>query len=412
MIETSAKLGLKTRSHALRGNEIRTGGAITCYALTILLFFIPISRADQFESVEGKQLAEALKGPNAKAVDRLTIADIGTLPNILRDARAPLLAVKTASGNVARLIINPELRKSAEPGGKPIPVYLIERFDTFDAADYSLRIAKGREMMLFPGFEVDLDTGQIVPEGQGGDLAYSVKDGQALVALKGATLYTFDKLPAPDPTKPPQPTPGRAVVPVDFAGRYRLFANGQWAGTLDLTVEGKELSGRFRSDTHGATYPVTGQVASDAANKASLVLKFPRARGEFEAYLWTEGKGALAGTFRLLDHTYGFFAVREGSRFAPADSDVRAVEAGSTKKDVIEIEMIGDRFKLEGKEMSLDGLVETLKPRAAAEPLLRVIVFARADASYREVSRMLEAIHTAGLRSVHVALPGEAPDPR
>ncbi len=61
-----------------------------------------------------------------------------------------------------------------------------------------------------------------------------------------------------------------------------------------------------------ASYPVTGQVASDAPNKVTLAVKFPRSQGDFEGYLWTEGKGAMAGTFRLLDKTFGFFAIREG----------------------------------------------------------------------------------------------------
>ena len=56
---------------------------------------------------------------------------------------------------------------------------------------------------------------------------------------------------------------------------------------------------------------MTGQVATDAPNKVTLAVKFPRAQGDFEGYLWTEGKGAMAGTFRLLEKTYGFYAVRE-----------------------------------------------------------------------------------------------------
>jgi hypothetical protein len=47
-----------------------------------------------------------------------------------------------------------------------------------------------------------------------------------------------------------------------------------------------------------------------------MAVKFPRSRGDFEGYLWTEGKGAMAGTFRLLDKTFGFFAVREGGSAA------------------------------------------------------------------------------------------------
>jgi hypothetical protein len=270
-------------------------------------------RADQFEAIEGKQLAAALKGPDARAVERLSVADLGAMPNVLKDARGALLGMKTSRGNVARLLVVPELRKD-EAGGPPIPVFVVERFDTFDAADLSARVAGGRSVMLFPGFRLDLDSGQVVPEGQGGDLAYAKEGGPALFPLKGAALFALARAPAPDPTKPPQPTPGRAVVPADFAGRYRLFANGQWSGTLDLKVEDKgEVSGQFRSDAHGASYPVTGLVASDAPNKVTMAVKFPRSQGDFEGYLWTEGKGAMAGTFRLLDKTFGFFAVREGA---------------------------------------------------------------------------------------------------
>jgi hypothetical protein len=273
--------------------------------------------ADQFEAIEGKGLVAALKGPDAKAVDRLTLPELGILPDLLKDARGALLAVKTGRGNVARLLVTPALRKPDDGAGPPLPGFVLERFDTFDAADLSARMAGGRGMMLFPGFQVDLDSGQVVPEGQGGDLVYVAKGEAALAPVAGATLYILAKAPAPDPTKPPQPTPGRAVVPADFAGRYRLFANGQWSGTLDLKVEGTEVMGQFRSDVHGSSYPVTGQVAADAPNKVTLAVKFPRSRGDFEGYLWTEGKGAIAGTFRLLDKTYGFFAVREGGKVAP-----------------------------------------------------------------------------------------------
>ena len=129
------------------------------------------ARGDQFDAIEGKALAAALKGPEAKAVERLTLAELGALPNPLKDARAALLAVKTGKGNITRLLVTPELRKGDD--GEAVPVFVIERFDTFDAADLSARVAGGRAMMLFPGFQVDLDTGQVVPEGQGGDLVYS-----------------------------------------------------------------------------------------------------------------------------------------------------------------------------------------------------------------------------------------------
>src|SRR5207253_60675 len=116
---------------------------------------------------------------------------------------------------------------------------------------------------------------------------------------------------------------GRAVLPRDFAGRYHLFANGQWSGRLDLTVdEGGVVSGRFRSDLNGTSYPVSGQVAADVPQKIAFAITFPRSRQEYEGLLWTEGKAAMAGTLTMLDRAYGFFALREGGRFGPEGEDI------------------------------------------------------------------------------------------
>ena len=375
--------------------------------LWVFLLILPAtSRADQFESIEGKALVAAMKGADAKAVERLTLNDLGALPNVLKDARSTLLAVKTTKGNVTRLLVTPELRKP-EGGGAPMPVFLLERFDTFDNEDLSARLAKGREMVLFPGFQVDLDTGQVVPEGRGGDLSYVVdKDIPTLVVLKGAKLYTLNRVPAPDPTKPPQPTPGRAVVPRDFAERYRLFANGQWSGTLDLAVDPKgEVSGQFRSDTHGAAYPVTGQVAVDVPNKVALIVKFPRSRGEFDGYLWTEGKGALAGTFHLNDRTFGFFAVRDGGKFAPEGAEVGGMATDTRERLLIEVK--GDQFVFEGKEYAPDGLTELLHSRRVGDNPPVVTIRAPSDARFESVRRGVEAAEAAGIRSIRLAPIGE-----
>ena len=51
------------------------------------------------------------------------------------------------------VLVVPELRKPAEGGGPTFPVFVLERFDTFDAADLSARMAKGREIVLYRGTE-------------------------------------------------------------------------------------------------------------------------------------------------------------------------------------------------------------------------------------------------------------------
>src|SRR4029077_16521256 len=117
-----------------------------------------------------------------------------------------------------------------------------------------------------------------------------------------------------------------------FNGRYRLFANGQWSGMLTLQVAGdRTVTGRFRSDLNGTAYPVEGQVAADVPQKITFTVKYPRTKQEFEGLLWTEGKGAMAGTLTMLGRGFGFFAVREGGQFGTEGEDVAPLAAGEAR---------------------------------------------------------------------------------
>src|SRR5262249_13048284 len=160
------------------------------------------------------------------------------------------------------------------------------------------RLARGRDLLLFDGFRVDLDGGQVVPDGQGGDLQFQAggEGGPRLVTLDGSTMFTLARSPIPSAgAGAPGPTGGRAGIPGGFGGRYRWFANGQWSGTLELAVGDRgAVSGQFRSDLNGAIYPVKGQVAPDTPQRLRFTVAYPRARHDFDGYLWTEGKGAMA----------------------------------------------------------------------------------------------------------------------
>jgi hypothetical protein len=269
------------------------------------------------------------KGKEATARERLTIGEIGNLPNVLRGTRSGVVVATTDQGNLARLLVVPALRKPPGGEGEPAPILVLERFETFEAPRATSRLARGRDLILFDGFRLDLDSGQVVPEGQGGDVQFlaSGEGGPRLVALDKARLYTLAKSPLGDAPEPGRPSAGRAVLPGDFAGRYRLFANGQWSGTLELKVEDKGVvAGSFRSDQTGTSYKVTGQVAADAPQKVLFEAEMPRTRLAFTGYLWTEGKGAMAGTVSLLGRDFGFFALRDGGRFAPEGADAGPLE--------------------------------------------------------------------------------------
>lgn len=276
---------------------------------------------DDFERLDGRALRDAAEGPDAEAHEALSLEEIGALPSLLPGTRSALLVVRTGAGNVAAVLVAPGRRRAPGTDGEPVPVLIVERLATFAGPD---RQARAEALLLFDGFRLDLDSGHVVPEGQGGDLAFRLGEGgrARLEAAEGTTLYTLAKLP-PLPGPPAgRPSTGQAVLPTDFSGRYRLFANGHWTGTLDLEADAAgAVLGTFRSEETGSTYPVTGQVAADAPNKVNFTAKFPRSTLEFEGYLFTEGKAAMAGTALLLDRTFGFYAIRDE---AAAPDEARA----------------------------------------------------------------------------------------
>ena len=366
--------------------------------------------ADQFEQLDGPTLARTLKGPDATPKASLTTADIGGMPPLLKDTRSALILARTDQGNPARLLIVPELRKPASGQGEPIPVVVLERLDAFDASDPSTRLATRRDLVVFEGFQVDLDTGQVVPEGQGGDLVFRVQGdgGPRVESVGNARLFTLEKAPSLETSRPPEPTPGKAVLPGDFAGRYRLFANGQWSGTLDLKVEGRGVvTGQFRSDLHGTAYPVSGQVASDVTQKVLFAIKYPRARQEFEGYLWAEGKGAIAGVASLNERAAGFFAVREGGKYAPEGADLGPmVAAPADRPGRHVVEVLGESVALDGKPATLEELTALLKPLVDAEagPSPWTLIRASGGQRYVDVLRVAEVIQAAGVRHLRFEL--------
>lgn len=320
-------------------------------AVAVVAFLVSTARlhADDFDRLDGPALAGVPKDASAHASASLSVHDLERLPRVLPGTRSAVIVAETGEGNVARLMVSAALRRPAGAGpragepaeteaaqAEPVPILVLERFDTFEGGAARTRLARGREVVLFDGFRYDLDTGQVVPEGQGGDVRFVAGDGGRLEALSGAKLYTLTASPLANAARPGAPSAGRTVVASDFAGCYRLFANGQASGSLELRVEeGGAITGRFRSDQTGNSYPVTGQTASDRPEWAHFEVEFPRSRQEFDGRLWTEGKGAMSGTARLLDREFGFFAIREGGRIVPESALAEAVPAALARPNVV-----------------------------------------------------------------------------
>lgn len=371
--------------------------------LLSLLLLPTLALADEFDRLEGQALSNAVKGQDAQPHDQLTTTEIGNLTPVLRGLRSAVILAKTDQGNPARLIVSPALRKPADGKGDPLPILVLERFDTFEAGPATTKVARGRDVILFDNFRYDLDTGQVVPDGQGGDLQFVAKGdgGPKLVTTGGAKLFTLSKSPVAASGTSGQPSTGRAILPNDFAGRFRLFANGQWSGALELKVaDHGVVTGRFQSDQTGTSYPVTGQVGPESPERIHFAITFPRSRQEFDARLWTEGKGAMAGTVSLLNNEYGFFALREGGRFAPEDA-----QAGTLERPVTTINVSVDadgHLSANGKAVDDDAFTADLKAAAATDSATRVILRAPNNAKAADLHHAVDLIRAAGITAIRL----------
>jgi hypothetical protein len=286
--------------------------------LSLVLLNTPFStRGDEFDRLGGAVLAGLVRDARTRVHTSLGFRELEALPSVLRDTRSALLIVKTDQGNLAQLLVSPGFRK--RPGGKGtlVPLLLVERYEVFDAGNPRARLARGKNLMLFPGMQLDLDTGQVVPEGLGGDLVFTARGDEdgTISSLGTARISTLDQPPSLPPTAQGVPSEGRVVRPADFSGRFRLAANGQWSGLLELAVDpAGSITGSFQSDASGSAYPVTGKVDPQLHQKAQFAIQFPRARQDYQGVLWTEGKQVIAGTLTMLGRDFSFVAVREGSR--------------------------------------------------------------------------------------------------
>ena len=136
------------------------------------IFLTPAGRGDEFGRLVGPPLFDLVQRADAHGQTKLSIRAIEALPEVLRGERSAFVIVITDQGNMAKLLLSSGMRKRQGEGGKSdlVPVITMDRFETIDAGDRMSFKARGRDVILFVGFAFDLDSGQVVPEGFGGDI--------------------------------------------------------------------------------------------------------------------------------------------------------------------------------------------------------------------------------------------------
>jgi hypothetical protein len=372
----------------------------------------PSALGDDFGRIVGPSLFDLPQRFEKSGTSRLSVRAIESLPEVIRGERSALIIARTDEGNLAKLLVSSGLRRQNAAGGEQalVPVISLDRFETIDRGDRVTRKARGRDIVLFDGFAFDLDTGQVVPAGFGGDITYSCRGakGPELVATGESRLYAIDRdLPA-RASAPGVPSAGRSVLPTDFDGRYTLVSNGQMSGALELAVAADgAVSGRFRSDRNGSNYPVSGKVAADLPRRIEFEIKFPRSRQVYEGLLWTEEKNAFAGTVQMLEHPYSFVAVREGASLVPESIDAtggpRPPTAFRASTRVITVGAEADRYALDGVPKSAGELSAALAGRARTQATAEVLLRVPASIPFERVQRAVRLVRAAGIATIRLA---------
>jgi hypothetical protein len=381
------------------------------------LFLARATQGDEFDSLKGEVVSSLWRDPGTQTHTTLSFRELEALPTVLHDSRATLILVLTDRGNLAKLMVTPGLRKVPGKQGAAVPLIVVERFEVYDAYKPGSRLARGRELSLFSGLQFDLDTGQIVPDGLGGDLVFTARgEGDGSIApLGGARLASLSR--PPKLTEPPadHPSAGKLVRPADYSGRYRLVANGQWSGQLELAVDSVgSVTGTFSSDASGSAYPVTGKIDAEASHKIAFTIAFPRARQDYQGILWSAGKNVLAGTLTMLGREFSFVATRDGTRL---DLEGGAeVVAGHPAEETatwvrVWVDPAADRYRFAHEPSPKTGaeLTESLVRASHAQHRIKVLVAAGGATPQVRVREAIEAVQAAGITVIHLAPAAEDP---
>lgn len=270
-----------------------------CVPLLSFALSTNTARADVFDDVSNTHVRSLLADrPTLKSFDR-TAAN--ALKPLAKNLEGQLLLCKSAEGNVAKGLVNFGFRKGPD---RPVGVLMIDRLVAYGTGTGDTSVAVARNVMLFPGFEFDIDLGQVVPPGFGGDLKFGA-DG-SLTPIGGATLAAIDGPPAPA---------AEAVENLGpFAGEWRVEGDGRWKGTWQLVVDEEgAITGTWRSDDTQSTYPIQGRVGIQP-HRARLEITLANARQSFDAYVWTAAPETMTGSVTLAGQSFGFQAKKVAAK--------------------------------------------------------------------------------------------------
>jgi hypothetical protein len=150
-------------------------------------------------------------------------------------------------------------------------------------------------------------------------------------------------------------------------------------------------------------------VAVDNPQKVAFTIQFPRAKQNYEGFLWTAGKDVIAGTFTLLERTYGFVAIREGASLLPEDLEVtvggelKARAPATNKSLMFKLGLAADSLQLDGAPVHDEAdLTHRIRERIKSEPGLDASLTVADRVPFERVRAAVTAIKLSGIKTIHI----------
>lgn len=266
----------------------------------------PAIAADVFDRHTSDVLIAASE--KSKPLARLGLDEAAQWKTLGPAVSSPAIVIRTTDGNWAKAIVGWGFRKGRD---KPVPVLLIERYVTYRGDRGDTTVASGKDVMLFAGLSFNFDIGQVVPDGQGGDIRFT--DKAEIETLDEAQMFALNGslLPAAGADEEGTPNDHEGVLPRDFAGTWIVNIDGRWRGEWSLAVtESGRIGGTYLSDDTKSSYDMAGRIAA-LPHHVKLYVQLENAQQTIDAYLWTTDKSMMAGTATVAGRTFGLFAVRQ-----------------------------------------------------------------------------------------------------
>lgn len=285
-------------------------------AFALIITTPTLARADAFDFYINPILGKVPDSPCAKEIKQLDVADLTEVDQVIPDANAAFLMVKTNDTRYAKLLVTSARRKITEE--KTLPILLIDRFVTYRPGEDQAFHAIGRNVNLFNGFRFSLDLGQVVPEEVGGDLKFSTDGGkQTLEVIGKAKMYLITKpMPEAIPKKSAKLVVAEKFEAKYWEGKYKLFDDGRRTGILTFNVDQEgTVRGTLVSDKDGKTYNVNGKVGKEK-HAIDFTVTLPRTEQTFTGWMFTGDGKAITGSSRMLAgagqqaREMGFYAIR------------------------------------------------------------------------------------------------------